>query len=53
MQWDQVVLIIVVAWVVVLSRIVFRVDSRVRNLEKQPPKHKHEGEDILFTKEAK
>jgi hypothetical protein len=53
MPWDQIVLIIVVVWAVVLSYMYFRVSRQVAKLGKQPPHHTHPGEDVLFTTKVK
>lgn len=53
MPWEQIVLIIVLVWALVLSYACFRLNKRMAKLEKQPPKHTHPGEEILFTTKVK
>ena len=48
MQWEQILLIIVLVWVVILSRLYLTVRKRVAQLEKQPPQHTHKGDEVLF-----
>ena len=49
MQWEQIGLIIVAVWAAVLSLICLSFSKRMAKLEKQPPKHTHPGEEVLFT----
>ena len=53
MQWEQIVLIIVLVWALAISYVCFRFNKRMAKLEKQPPKHTHPGEDVIFTTEVK
>jgi hypothetical protein len=53
MSWEQIILIIVLVWALLLTYICFVFNRRLARLEKQPPKHTHFGEDVLFTTEVK
>ena len=48
MQPEQILLIIVAVWALALTYICYTLHRRLRKLEKQPPKHTHLGEDVLF-----
>lgn len=48
MQWEQIILIVVLVWVMILCLIVWALRKRVARLEKQPPQHTHKGDEVLF-----
>jgi hypothetical protein len=53
MTWEQIVLIIILVWALALTYVCFGFHKRLARLEKQPPKHTHPGEEILFTTKVK
>jgi hypothetical protein len=53
MNWEQIILVVVLVWALLLSCLYFKLSRRMTKLGKQPPKHTHFGEEILFATVAK